>query len=86
MKRALGAITDWDTFQKSTSGEYSLEDGGASVAASNAVKAGTAYRRASLLQTGGLSNTPTKGAQAVGNELPLDAHKGPHPSSDHASG
>lgn len=28
MKRALGAITDWDTFRKMTETEYDLPDGG----------------------------------------------------------
>lgn len=28
MKRALGAITPWDAFQKATKGEYELEDHG----------------------------------------------------------
>lgn len=88
MKRALGAITDWDTFSKSTSGEYSLEDGRQSVEATKSIERGNAFRRASLLHSAAVINdSPSKSKTSdTSGPSPLDAHQGPHPTSDHASG
>lgn len=85
MKRALGAITDWDTYKKATGGEYLMEDGKLSEEADKTVRA--AVRRASIIQAGKMTpildspNNEENGTSAV-----LDGHNGPHPSSEHASG
>ena len=85
MKRALGAITDWETYKKATAGEYMLENPTLSEEADKTVRA--AVRRASIIQAG--SMTPqfkAPGAQKNGTSAVLDAHSGPHDVSEHASG
>jgi len=85
MKRALGAITDWETYQKATAGEFMLEDPKLSEEADKTVRA--AVRRASIIQAG--SMTPqfkAPGAQNNGASAVLDAHSGPQDASGHASG
>jgi len=83
MERALGAITDWETFEKVTSGEFDLDDGRHHKEAEKTVRA--AVRRASMAHAPG-HRASNAGAQAVDPPTVLDAHQGPHPSSDHASG
>lgn len=83
MERALGAITDWDTFKKVTTGEYDLDDGRHDNETEKTVRA--AVRRASMIHTNEHRGSNV-GAQAVDAPTSLDAHQGPHPSSDHASG
>lgn len=84
MKRALGAIIPWGTFAKGTAGDSALED--SSQAAANAVRAGAAFRRMSLLQARPSPGQLKKDSSERSNSTVLDAHLGPHPSSDHASG
>ena len=80
MKRALGAITSWDTFKKMTSDEYEIENHGhhdkkttnnATHAASQQIAQGP----------GATKQTTTNGKHPV-----LDAHNAPDSSSAHASG
>lgn len=83
MKRALGAITDWETYKKATAGEYMLENPKLSEEADKTVRA--AVRRASIIQAGAM--TPQlNAAQKNGTSAVLDAHNGLHSGSEHASG
>jgi hypothetical protein len=65
MKRALGAITDWETYKKATAGEYMLENPTLSEEADKTVRA--AVRRASIIQAG----TMTPNFRAPGKTEPL---------------
>jgi hypothetical protein len=92
MIRALGAITDWETYKKATTGEFGIDHAKLSEAADKTVRA--AVRRASIIQAGALTpHVHTAAAQLKGmNEngdgtsAVLDGHSGPHPESEHASG
>jgi hypothetical protein len=89
MIRALGAITDWDTYKKATAGEFGIDHAKLSEAADKTVRA--AVRRASIIQAGSL--TPDLKAAAAqsngkhnGTSAVFDAHSGPNAESEHASG
>jgi hypothetical protein len=85
MKRALGAITDWETYKKATAGEYMLEDPKLSEEADKTVRA--AVRRASIIQAGSMTpNFKSPANQKNGTSAVLDAHNGPNDVSEHASG
>lgn len=86
MERALGALSDWETYKKATAGEFMLE--GPPKLSEEANKTlHAAVRRASIIHAG--STTPdfkAVAAQQNGTSAVLDAHNGPHQASDHASG
>jgi hypothetical protein len=88
MQRALGTVTDWDTYKKMTDLKDGLldEKHEAEARAELDKISRAAVRRASVYHAASLRpQALAANAQAV-NESPLDAHQGPHPSSDHASG
>lgn len=85
MIRALGAITDWDTYNKATAGEFATDNPKLSEEADRTFKA--AVRRASIIQAGALTpQVHAAAAQQKGTSAVLDAHNGPHQASEHASG
>lgn len=88
MQRALGTITDWDTYKKMTDLKDGIDDGRHEAAAQAEADriSRAAVRRASVYHAGSLRpQALAASAQAI-DESPLDADQGPHPSSDHASG
>lgn len=85
MIRALGAITDWDTYKKATTGEFLLDNPKLTEEADRTVRA--AVRRASIIQAGTMTpQVNAAAAQQNGSSAVLDAHNGPHKASEHASG
>jgi len=88
MQRALGTVTDWDTYKKMTDLKDGLGDEKHEAAAKAELDriSRAAVRRASVYHAASLRpQALAASAQAVG-ESPLDAHQGPNSSSDHASG
>ena len=86
MERALGALSDWETFKKAHAGDYMLEDPPKlSDEADKIVRA--ANRRVSIMHAS--ATAPNFKADAVpqnGTSAVFDAHNGPNQASEHASG
>ena len=99
MKRALGAITPWDAFQKATRGEYELEDHGSrhQAAETGSLAANKPIIGSELATPHTDAATTNKAihsaSQQVGQEerrqsaaVLFDAHQGPAKDSDHRAG
>jgi hypothetical protein len=86
MQRALGTVTDWDTYKKMTDLNDEKHEAAARAELDKISRA--AVRRASVYHAASLRpQALSANAQAVAvDDSPFDAHQGPHPSSDHASG
>ncbi|KAK6406443.1 alpha,alpha-trehalase nth1 [Oleoguttula sp. CCFEE 5521] len=82
MKRALGAITEWDTFKKATEPEYALGDHGH---IEKPVAKPLHPAAQPNTQPVGMYGSKTTTSKTSADPL-LDAHKGPEPGSPHASG
>ncbi|OQN98613.1 Neutral trehalase [Cryoendolithus antarcticus] len=83
MKRALGALTTWDTFKKATQPEYAFEDHGR-VEKPVATKPLHPDAQPDAQPVGMYGSKITAGKTSA--DPLLDAHKGPEPGSPHASG
>lgn len=98
MKRALGAITPWDAFQKATKGEYELEDHGgrsnhAAETGSLASKPETDTTKPAHSDVATQNKVMHSASQQVGKEerrqsaaVLFDAHQGPAKGSEHRAG
>ena len=92
MKRALGAITPWDAFQKATKGEYELEDHGSTKNPQQAAETGSLASKKAVAEAE-LPHTDTQthanatlAARRQSAAVLLDAHQGPEKESEHHAG
>ena len=90
MKRALGAITPWDAFQKATKGEYELGDHGGK---HQAAEIGSLASKKLETDVETAKKATHSASQQVGQEkrrqsaaVLFDAHQAPAKDSEHRAG